>query len=234
MSLANQLDRAEKAPRRFTDVEVILDGSVVDQLEALEREQAVTAGELEDVEANLAEELELLEADRRNSDPRPAKARKAAEAKTAELQARLDDLTKQIEALHEQMAADLVTFRFTALAPGEWDEITMHSFPRDGVAEDAGRTYNMEEVCKIAAKRSGVLVTGDTTEPISGEDWDRIWKLLRGSMKVEVKSTIWVLNEFHWDQAREAAMVAARKVSAAKAATQSQHSPSASESHPAA
>jgi hypothetical protein len=234
MSLTALLDRAEQAPRRTTDVQVLFDASTVDRLEDLEAQRRQAEADLEQVELDLADELEQVAADLRNSDPRPAKIRKAATERTKTVQARIDALTTEIAALNEAVAADLVTFRFTALEGWEWDEITARSVPREGVAEDAGRTYNMDEVCKIAAKRTGVLVTGDdSTEPVSGEEWDRIWRLLRGSMKLSIKSSIWYLNEYQWDAAREAALTAARKASEATAARTSP-SRSVSESHPAA
>jgi hypothetical protein len=233
MSLSDLLDRAEKAPKRTTELEVLFDQVTVDQLERLEQERAQVQADLDEIETDLAEELDALKGDLRNSDPRPAELRKQAEKTAKPLRAKVEALAAQIDDVNASVADSLVTFRFTALAGWEWADLTAHSMARDGVPEDAGRPYNLDEVCKIAATRSGSIVRGDTTEDITPEEWERIWKIAPASALTSIKYRIWYLNEREWDNAREAALIAARKASEAKAA-RTQPSPSASASHPAA
>jgi hypothetical protein len=216
MALSELLDRAEKAPKRHVDVEVIFDATTVTRLEELENERQQVLADLDQLDDDLLTELDGLQKDLRNSDPRPAKAKKAAEKQRKPLQDRADQLEAEIEDVNASVADSLVTFRFTALDGWEWQDITAHSVPRDGVAEDSGRPYNMDEVCKIAATRSGVILNRDTTSPVTAEEWERVWKIAPAPSLSAIKFRVWYLNEYQWDAIREAAMNAARKASGAK------------------
>src|SRR5439155_24394318 len=82
----------------------------------------------------------------------------------AEIQARID-------ALEDSMRDDIVTLRFRALSFDRWNAIIALESPREGVAIDSRKGYNIVSVTKRSAEASGWVVGGDTTECISRDEW---------------------------------------------------------------
>lgn len=234
LDLSEIIAKAEDSPRQKTDVEVVFNANISDELDELRAEQREQNAELEVIESDLAAELKLLDADSRASDPRPRAARKAAEKRTDEVQTRLDDIADRIGAAEERAADFLVTFRFTALPGYEWDPLTAASPPRDGNVEDARTGYNTDDITLVVAKRIGARVgPDDEVIDITAEQWDGIWRTLPADGRRRIKNAIWYLHEWTAQASRNEAVIAARKVlTAQQAATQS--SPSDSESTPAA
>jgi hypothetical protein len=233
LDLSDITARAKEAPRQTTDVEVVFDAGLTEELERLRTERGALNGQLEDIDAALQATLEELKGDLRAGDSRPAAARESAEKESAPLQARLEEIAVELEAVQAKAAEFLVTFRFTALHGFEWADLCAHSAPREGVAEDAGRSYNLDEVTKAAASRSGSRVGDDgALVDVTAEQWQAVWETLPAPGLTAIKMNLWYLNEFAWVQARDEAVAAARKVSTAQPAVTSP-SPSDSGSTPA-
>jgi hypothetical protein len=230
LDLSEITARAKEAPRQTTDVEVLFDAGISEDLERLRNEVRDLTGQIEDIDASLASTLETLKVDLRASDSRPATVQTAAAEEKAPIVAQLEQVQTELEQVQNQAAEFLVTFRFTALHGFEWADLCAHSIPREGVAEDAGRAYNLDEVTKAAATRSGVRVLDDgQTIAVTVEQWQAVWETLPAPGLTQVKMAVWYLNEYAWVQARDEAVVAARKVSTARqAATPSSPSTSAS------
>lgn len=230
LDLSEITRRAKEAPRQTTDVDVVFDVGLTQRLGELREEQNSLDEQLEQVDAGLAGELEEIERDRRNSDPRPAAARRAAGAARVLLEARLGEVVGLIEGVEAEAAQFLVTFRFTALHGFEWSDLTGQSVPRQGVPQDEERGYNVDEVTRIAAARSGVRVGEDGEEvPVTAEQWTAVWDTIPAVEWGRVKLQIQILNEYSTFAARTQAVAAARKVSTARqAATRPSRSDSGS------
>jgi hypothetical protein len=233
LDLSDIIAKAEEAPRQTTDVEVVFDAGISDELDAIRDEQREASADLERVEADLGAELEVLATDARASDPRPGAARKAAAKETDAVQARLDDIAGRLSAAEERAADYLVTFRFTAMLGFEWDAITAASPARDNNAEDARTGYNTDQVTLTAVKRIGTRVgADDTIIDVPAEQWDGIWRTLPADGRRRIKNAVWFLHEYTAQASRNEAVIAARKVLTAQQAA-TQPSPSDSESTPA-
>jgi hypothetical protein len=233
LSIGEITRRSREAPKQHTDVEVLFDHGLTAQETALQEEQSRLEVQAQQIRTDLANELDLLAQDPRASDPRPGAARAGADEALAPITAQLADIETRREQLTEQAVEFLVTFRFTALDGVDWNDITAHSAPREGVAEDAGRDYNLDEVARIAAARSGARLLPDgTTEALTAEEWDEVWATCPSPGLHSMKIALWYLNEYSWEAARRAAGVAARKVSTARPAA-TPTSPTTSDAPPA-
>lgn len=234
LDLSEITSRAKDAPRQTTDVEVVFDAGITEELERLRAEQRDLNQQLQDIDDALERDLEQMKGDLRAGDARPEQLRTAAVKDAEPVQARLDEVGTELERVQAQAAEFLVTFRFTALHGFEWADLCAHSVPREGVAEDAGRSYNLDEVTKAAATRSGVRVGDDgTLIEVAAEQWQAVWETLPAPGLTAIKMNLWYLNEFAWVQARDEAVAAARKVLTAQQAV-TLPSPSDSGSTPAA
>lgn len=107
---------------------------------------------------------------------------------TVEVQGRID-------ALEETMRDSLVTLRFRALSFDRWNGIIALEPPREGVAVDARKGYNIVAATKRAAEASGWVVNGDTTESIPADEWSDLWENLSGGDFDRIWGAVTRLNE---------------------------------------
>jgi hypothetical protein len=107
---------------------------------------------------------------------------------TAEVQARID-------ALEDTMRDSLVTLRFRALSFDRWNAIIALEPPREGVAIDARKGYNIVAATKRAAEASGWVVDGDKTESIPHDEWADLWENLSGGDFDRIWGAVTRLNE---------------------------------------
>lgn len=107
---------------------------------------------------------------------------------TVEVQARID-------ALEEKMRESLVTLRFRTLAFERWNAIIALRPPREGVAIDSRKGYDIVGVTKAAAEASGWVVDGDKTESIPTDEWADLWANLSGGDFDRVWGAVTRLNE---------------------------------------
>lgn len=232
LDLSEITRRAKEASRQSADVEVIFDAGLTETLDQLRTDRARLVSDLDDVDETLKAELEQIEKDRRVSDPRPAAARRRADTARADISERLEALDTRLAEVEEAAAEFLVTFRFTAMHGFEWRDLCSRSTPRADVVEDVNVGYNRDDVTRIAAARSGVRIDGDTVIEVTEAEWAGVWETLPAPGLVQIKNIIWYLNEYSWVQARDQAVVAARKASTGRPAA-TPPSPSDSGSTPA-
>jgi hypothetical protein len=106
----------------------------------------------------------------------------------AEVQARID-------ALEDSMRESLVTLRFRTLSFERWNAIIALEPPREGVAIDARKGYNIVTATKRAAEASGWSVDGDSTEPVALDEWKDLWEKLSGGDFDRIWGAVTRLNE---------------------------------------
>lgn len=112
--------------------------------------------------------------------------------------AKLDEVAAvqvKIDALENAMRDDLVTLRFRAVSFDKWNGIIAKRPPRDGVAIDQRKGYNIVAVTKDAAEVSGWVVDGDSTETIPADEWADLWANLSGGDFDRIWGAITRLNE---------------------------------------
>lgn len=107
---------------------------------------------------------------------------------TAEVQERID-------ALEDRMREDLVTLRFRTLSTNKWNTLIALNPPRDGVALDARKGYNIVAVTKAAAEASGWVYDDGKTEPVTVDEWSDLWENLSGGDFDRIWGAITRLNE---------------------------------------
>lgn len=105
------------------------------------------------------------------------------------------EVQNRIDALEEAMRDSLVTLRFRALSFDRWNGIIALEPPRDGVAVDARKGYNIVAATKRAAEASGWVVNGDTTESIPADEWADLWENLSGGDFDRIWGAVTRLNE---------------------------------------
>lgn len=105
------------------------------------------------------------------------------------------EVQSRIDALEETMREDLVTLRFRTLSFERWNAIIALEPPREGVAIDARKGYNIVTVTKRAAEASGWSVDGDKTESIPADEWADLWDNLSGGDFDRVWGAVTRLNE---------------------------------------
>lgn len=87
---------------------------------------------------------------------------------------------KKLAALEDEMREALVTVRLRALPTDKWNSICAENPPRENVAIDANKQYNVVEVTKAAVEASGHLIEDGKTEPIDADEWPALWASLSG------------------------------------------------------
>jgi|GEM_PF-3408531 hypothetical protein len=101
----------------------------------------------------------------------------------------------EIDALEDSMREDLVTLRFRALSFDRWNGIIALRPPREGVAVDARKGYDIVGVTKAAAEASGWVVNGEATESIPADEWADLWENLSGGDFDRIWGVVTRLNE---------------------------------------
>lgn len=102
---------------------------------------------------------------------------------------------ERIDALEDRMRADMVTLRFRALSFDRWNGIIALRPPREGVAIDSRKGYDIVGVTKAAAEASGWVVDGDKTEPVPADEWADLWDKLSGGDFDRIWGAVTRLNE---------------------------------------
>lgn len=178
VNLDDLLTSAESAPVPSRVVRVCVNPEVA-------RQRAVLLTDLEDAQRDDAREAST---DERLSAPAPV----------------VDTRTKKARAAlkrHDRKTADaLITLRFERLPGNEWALLTT-AFPiRVDVALDRHYGYNYDAVSEAAARRSGVILTDDGQQAITGEQWDRMFRVLAGHDVEQIRDAVWTLNEYEPEQ----------------------------------
>lgn len=101
----------------------------------------------------------------------------------------------RIDALEATMRDELVTLRLRALSFDRWNGIIALRPPREGVALDSRKGYDIVGVTKAAAEASGWVVDGDKTEPIPADEWADLWENLSGGDFDRIWGAVTRLNE---------------------------------------
>lgn len=121
----------------------------------------------------------------------------------------------------------LYTLRFTALDGLVW-AAECDKYPmRPDVAFDRVYGYNIRSLTVGAAPLSGARVDGDTTVPLSEQNWRELFKRIDGAAFKRVTDAIWALNEYNPAQAVEAAKKALAGLGKTSASRSSSVSPRA-------
>lgn len=108
----------------------------------------------------------------------------------------VDDLRAQIQDLRDN-ADSVLTFRFRKLDGYTYAGLCAKYPPRLDVSADLGAGgYNIDEVCKAAAKANGVRIDGDVEEKPSEAEWDDLFVQLSGHDVKRIRDAIWMLNEY--------------------------------------
>lgn len=88
---------------------------------------------------------------------------------------------KALAKLEDEMRDALVTVRLRALPTDKWNAITAQFPPRENVAIDANKQYNIVEVTKATVEASGHLILDNgKTEPVEADEWPAFWEALSG------------------------------------------------------
>jgi hypothetical protein len=102
---------------------------------------------------------------------------------------------ERIDAVEAAMRDDMVTLRFRALSFDRWNGIIALRPPREGVAIDGRKGYDIVGVTRAAAEASGWVVDGDTTESVSADEWADLWEKLSGGDFDRIWGAVTRLNE---------------------------------------
>ena len=87
-------------------------------------------------------------------------------------------------------------FRFYALDGEKWSEIIAFCPARLGSAIDRRYGYNFQQAARMAAPLCGRLVDQGAEIPITDDQWDDLFKRLKGHSIKLIHSAIWELNEY--------------------------------------
>lgn len=109
----------------------------------------------------------------------------------------------------------LYTLRFTLMDGTEWAACTDQAPARPGVLLDTHYGYNMRALVYIVAPKSGQMVDGDSTKPLTDDQWRALLKALPGGPMMRIGDTLFALNEYEPGEAVEAAKKASRAATAA-------------------
>jgi len=185
MSFSEKLAAAKAAPRKFEDVDVLLDTELAEARSALQEA--------------LDDHKRRTEGDQRLT---------AVDAEAAEIQKQLDELI-------EKSRESIVTLRFYRLPGDAWANIQSHCPARLGVPMESDPTfgygYNMQQATKLAAPyvdgRGQIYagrVEGDEVVPLQYRaktaddpgvnEWDDLFSVISGAEQARIESTVYYLN----------------------------------------
>jgi len=102
---------------------------------------------------------------------------------------------KALAALEDEMREALVTVRLRALPTDKWNALAAKHAPREGVAIDQRKEYNVVEVTKAAVEAAGHLFEDGKTEPIEADEWPAFWEKLSGGDFDRFWIAVMTLNE---------------------------------------
>lgn len=178
------LDAAEAEPAETSTVRVCVNPTVAKKRHALlvQLDQA----KKEDAAANAAASTERL-----TVVPEPATER-------------TDAAVKALEAFDDEVLKSLVTLKFTRLDARIWSALTDASPMRVDVPLDRNYGYNFDAVSEAAARRSGVRLDDDGEHELTEQQWDRLFKVLSGHDRGQIRDIVWTLNEYAPQQHVEA------------------------------
>ena len=167
---SEKLAAAKARPRKYIDVDVLLDSGVSDARDALQ-------AELDDV----------LAADKR--DPRLAGENPA-----------IAKLQEAIATLLENAADSLATIRIEALPGDVWSDIESRSPARPGAPGDARYGFNTQAAAmKALPLCAGWLIDGEvvplvvTPDP-DVDEWGDLFSTISGTEAATLESAVWQLN----------------------------------------
>lgn len=172
--MSSKLDLLNDATPETEDVGVLLNKSGRRELEALQEKLGAATQRLANLNRAKKKDPEELEA---------AKSEQEAVAAA-------------VEAKKEELRAQVLMLRFTALPSPLWQSIIAKSAPRKTFTTDAHKGYNVHEVTKLAAQVNGVVVEDDgSTTALNAAQWAKLWESLSGGDFDRVWGTITRLNE---------------------------------------
>jgi len=146
--------------------------------------KTVTVALDDDVAARLSEVEELIEEEKQKPDDgRLAKSSPLAK------------LLKQADDIRAEFADSLVELKFTRLIGEGWSDLTLNNPPRAGVLADMYFQYDWNAVTRHAAIDSGVIVEGDETRELTGEEWEDLFGVISGGDHRRIADAIFALNE---------------------------------------
>ncbi|MGY2747206.1 hypothetical protein [Arthrobacter sp. UYCu723] len=102
---------------------------------------------------------------------------------------------KKLAALEDEMRESLVTIRIRALDTDRWNAICAAQPPREGVALDRPKGYNVVEVTKAAVEAGGHMIEDGKTEPVDPTEWPAFWESLSGGDFDRFWFAVYGLNE---------------------------------------
>jgi hypothetical protein len=173
---SEKLARAKAQPRKFLDVEILLDSGLSEQRDALE--------------AKLTEAIKADAADQRLSSEDPAIA----------------DLRAQIDALLDAAADDIAIIRITALPGHVWSDIERRSPVRTDAPGDMYFGFNTLAAAKLALPLcAGWLVDGEVVPLVvtlgdpqndvpAVDEWADLFETISGTESSTLESAVWQVN----------------------------------------
>lgn len=106
------------------------------------------------------------------------------------------DLKAQIQELRDN-SDTVIVFRFRRMNGYDYAALCAKYPPRLDVQADlGGGGYNLDEVCRAAAKASGTRLVGDAEETLTADEWDAVFVELSGHDVKSIRDAVWELNEF--------------------------------------
>lgn len=146
--------------------------------------KTVTVALDDDVAARLSEVEDQIEAEKQKPDDgRLAKS------------SPLTKLLKQADEIRAQFADSLVELKFERLIGEGWSDLTLNNPPRAGVLADMYFQYDWNAVTRHAAIDSGVVIEGDETHELTGEEWEDLFGVISGGDHRRIADAIFALNE---------------------------------------
>lgn len=114
----------------------------------------------------------------------------------AELASKQAEIAPETVDLPVMFGGETVTLRFTAMAGEDWADLAARHPRREDSPLDVKFGYNHTSASAEAAKMTGVLVDGDSTETLTSEQWDLLMTSLDGSAYRRLVDALWTLNEW--------------------------------------
>jgi hypothetical protein len=122
-----------------------------------------------------------------------------------------DDLAaaREAEATTADVAVELNghrhVLRFSRMNPVEYAEETLRHPPRLEIGVDREFGYNLTSLTVAVAPRCAVLIDGETSEPLSAEEWADVFAAADAGAIQNMQNTVFHLNEFASSKAADAA-----------------------------